>query len=1063
MIQHVHRSTRSKWAFKIMRLDSVCYILFVSNASFTIARATPEHIVSLQTVDFSAQIRGAEWTSTSEVQSDASVLGYLVVTDVKGYCHILSIKQKQLQEFEAESACTIRIDMLRLLNNDEQLGKSISSSINTRTLAISAWTNSILLMQPNYQENKLSAFLDLNLQGTILYTTFLYPQAKMKESDILAVLFLDTKATPRIALFVWSQGFCASTSTSYSQYTIPVPNDFSLCSHFVSCPNIPEHFIVVLETRMCLLSVSQIECGDLQFLSEDLPQVEDDALVVAFEPDLSSTNVYLLAFDNGDIFRVRTSVVSIDYLYCGKINNPATSPLVPLSPYLLATGDGCDGGFYEIQGDKVSLLYDIPCWAPVWDFVCLKARNGTVLNGDLTQSSIVTASGIGKSGALYQLRYGKRLYPVLEATLTFGATLMRMFQASEDESYCWLNYPWQTQILKVSQDGAVEDVTDELHFEVSTSLLVLCFSGIFIQITKNAIHRCCFGEQPFAILQAAQDSEFVISFSSPSSLFIVEQKEGGSSVGKILSLKRNDSLHCSLTDVTIPIFAEVLCGCIISMNNTEIVVTGTADSHLSFHSITTEGVRLINKFQLHEDGSVHEIVENDVFLPISVSYLRETENEATVLTSTKNGYLVCFRVIMIDMTNVQVNFVSRERFQTLPLMLQANMGEQSSLYAWQGSIYSITKNRKADDSSFLSIIPVIGPETLQNIHGVCPFSPFPDSLGQQMIAFFSQDSLYVSEVQVQEDTIARRFPVSATPRRLLHDKFTNTLVVGCCHIPILNAETSDLYFCDANTFENVSKPWPSTDLKGKTIFKPGETIYSMCFWTVRGINHKKYRHLCIGTGLEKSKNGNGRVLILTLSKPDDHPTIDIRHVITVYTEQPVLSICPVGEYALCYSAGKTLGLKVLDVVQKKFSNGDCTLNLRSMAVSLCSYKNYIFATTVRDSVCVVEYIPETNVLKLVSTDTVPRMGVDSYYLSQTDTLFGCDKLNVLTVYDCNMKPKDDRLKSLGLQVVLQQERQLCTLTNKLKYTVLMKSSKGEAQWGILAGTISGDIYKLFIK
>lgn len=66
----------------------------------------------------------------------------------------------------------------------------------------------------------------------------------------------------------------------------------------------------------------------------------------------------------------------------------------------------------------------------------------------------------------------------------------------------------------------------------------------------------------------------------------------------------------------------------------------------------------------------------------------------------------------------------------------------------------------------------------------------------RIIVYYSNNTLYLSELWLPQRTFSSKLNLAATPKRLLVDKYTNTLIIGCCHVLVNEITTSGLAFYD---------------------------------------------------------------------------------------------------------------------------------------------------------------------------------------------------------------------------------------------------------------------------
>ncbi|EPX74464.1 E3 ubiquitin ligase complex subunit Mms1 [Schizosaccharomyces octosporus yFS286] len=1050
----IHPSSMFCWAFFIGHYEEMPLVLLGSPSSLLLAYFSTQHgLRQVELHSLTVRVRAMAWVSSRQkVSSRDRFFGYLETTTDAGTCWTFQVKLQNDGRFLIQRCNERYIDPTR--SCEEQLGKNIDVCPNAPYLATSSFSGELLIYSQSFLEDKTPTTIKLSLEGIILHSAFLFPKRSSLTCVTHVCLLLESNGTPRIVVHRWIHGISSSNGTSYTSYSIPVPVEFAVVSHILACPDLPDHFLLLLENKLCLLSASQIECGDLKFLQETLPTYHSPAFPLSLVIDPTVPNTCFLIYENGALVHVRFSVVSMDFFYMGYLNSPLGDCLLPFYPYLLCCGDGYDTSVYDISSLNPSLVTTMPSWSPMWDFVYTDDFQNILLDNEVLDNSCYAVSGIGESGALVKLRHGCSVSVLLEALMTEGALLKGVLGSIEDSVfYVWLNYPWQTLVLRLQMDGTVEDISESLALEDSLSLDVALIKETFLIVTDRLVYTLTPDVSQNILMQCPDAEDFILATHTQNMLYVVNKnKETSESFLYAFYFHFNEGNNLSIQGLSDPIKVSSIPHCITSftLGGCSVITLGYAALDFLTYIVFLDD----SQFSVYDVPlSGHSLR----LFPHEISFIKKSEAKVHILFSSYE-HIVSIPLTMNVERRLEFGFPSIKKLGTLPLSFQNSSNNLESIYGWDDKVYTISVD---DDSNELNLNVLNDVENL--FHSIAGIYDLPKNFqknNSKIVVYFSNSTLYLSELLLPQRTFATKYKIGATPRRVLHDKFTDFLVIGCNHVYIEGKKTSDLLFFDLKSSKFLERSWPSIDLKGKRVFKNNETLYAMHFWIIRDSKRRKFRYLCLGTGITGSESNSGRLLILTMIANDSNK-VELRSVITLSMPQPVYSVCSLENSGLCYSVGRRLGIKILDLESKKFSNGECEVTTRSPIVSMHTYKNYIFTSSLRDSVSVFEYIKETNSLHLACNDISPALGIDCYYLPQEKLLFGCDKEKHITCfkYEASLRTSQ-HLQKLEPILSRKSKRKLPSITNRLKYGLLRRSDNQEL-WGIVGGTIGGDIYKSF--
>ena len=235
------------------------------------------------------------------------------------------------------------------------------------------------------------------------------------------------------------------------------------------------------------------------------------------------------------------------------------------------------------------------------------------------------------------------------------------------------------------------------------------------------------------------------------------------------------------------------------------------------------------------------------------------------------------------------------------------------------------------------------------------------------------------QIAARSSTHARPMAVSATPTRVIYDKFLRHLIVACNDIESgIKAQPScTLKFLDPlDPMKTIDGTILQDSDNGKDIFYVDEHIHAMTPWHIQH-QGRKYSYLCVGTRLlgkkSQERKVGGRLLILSVKLIRQGDTgrikVDVRRRMQSRSEHPVYAIAPVGQTGLVYATGKSIAIKVLNLETLKFDSSDESFACDSPCTHLQVDGTQIIGTTLQDGLIELQY---TDTLIPRATDSKTR-------------------------------------------------------------------------------------------
>lgn len=790
MAEIIHHSNVFTWAFHVSEYDGAPLLLlgsFSSVASVSLKRSGD--LLLFERFTLPARTRSVALLSSHFLQSESgrhSIANILIATE-NGKCYLLQLVKTPEKAFP-----TIRIRDEFVLDtrmyNHEQLGKSIDLCPNASLWATNSFAGDIVFFFSHHPSLSKQVFAQLSIDGIILHTIFVPPKRSSSSCVTYVCLFLDSNSNPRINVYRWSKTETFSDASSYITFSIPVPSEFSLASHIIPCSNIPDHFLVLLETKICLLSVPQIECGDLKFLQTDLPCSGSHNYPLSIANDNETPNCCYLTYENGDLYRIRYSILSIDINLIGKTGSSLGNLILPCYPYIVFCGDCSDTLVYDVSVSPMSFFGSLIACAPMWDFVYSSSRHNTLLDEDINCNTVYATAGIGKSGCLVTMRYGCSSTTLLEAILTEGAVLSGIINSNHNsEFYAWLTYPWQTQILRLHLDGVVEDVTESLFLDDIKALYVINYQNTFIIITGKSIYAVTPSCTKYNLLEVSGDEEFVLA--AYNELIFIVKKDLMNFKSQLLTLKLNTLSNGTLELQSLPDSFDLhdVPTCITSFSLERKLLVILVHPSPYFECVFYDETSHSSVYKVPLTGFQFG------YLPHSISYLRKSNRAVYVLISSNSTLLTVYVTLTLEGVpdfKVYSNPISTD----LPLTLQSPSDEFSTIYAWSDYLYIVGIDMETEQPTLNQILEVN--DSFTCVSGIYDIPNKFQNSESRIIVYYSNNTLYLSELWLPQRTFSSKLNLAATPKRLLVDKYTNTLIIGCCHVLVNEITTSGLAFYD---------------------------------------------------------------------------------------------------------------------------------------------------------------------------------------------------------------------------------------------------------------------------
>ncbi|KAI9330965.1 CPSF A subunit region-domain-containing protein [Obelidium mucronatum] len=223
----------------------------------------------------------------------------------------------------------------------------------------------------------------------------------------------------------------------------------------------------------------------------------------------------------------------------------------------------------------------------------------------------------------------------------------------------------------------------------------------------------------------------------------------------------------------------------------------------------------------------------------------------------------------------------------------------------------------------------------------------------------------------------RSLPITKTPRRIIHDTATGTLIIACnTRLRGKDVLTGEIKLVDPKTGVQYLRE----------VLPKGEACYSMTIWNIKD----QKRYICIGTwGYQENPGGggasrSGRVLVYSLKETESRSE-----------NKPPFRIRKLGEYVLpeMVFAGNCLYQLKIEATSRTLHCGAKT-ELRYPIRSLSVSGSHIFVGGANDSISLYLFDARTKQFTFCKSDDITRSPSDCLSLSPTKVLVADKSGNV---------------------------------------------------------------------
>ncbi|KTW32826.1 uncharacterized protein T551_00311 [Pneumocystis jirovecii RU7] len=871
-----------------------------------------------------------------------------------------------------------------------------------------------------------------NLSGTILLMDFI----KFLENEKFCYLIfyiINYRKKPYIALCKWNSEESLASIDFSSLISLPLLPDLSIPVYLVPFFNTAGDFSIIFNDKIIYISI-------LQFFSEDSNfeyfDIKHKGIITAYAIDKNVygkniTNILYLGTDTGDLIYVTIKNKKINYINIGSVK-PIGKVMEIINSLDVAThlifisGDMCDNGIYLVHSESETdenihieidkninpvLIQSFSNWSPVCDFKIIEKDTNFSLNETQIQNKkdkLFLCSGRAPEGKIAELKTGIKARITLQVQDFNGIENFWILRSSKFNSiYIIVSFPWQTQLLELTEKGELYDRSDDTQLKQETSTISAgLFNDVYIvQVTQKKIE--IFPLPDFKDLNSKvhwlDDTQIIISSSIHNSIITMLVKTKDSVIIYLIKLNITEQSIIDLTQIREPIKITdepSTMNAIIFDINSEY---SNSNIHLASTDKNSSILLLIGthkpSFIIFEILSTNYISFSDIplekftNLPDSIpesSCLIKDSTSLVLLVGLRNGLLLRWTVNHVN-GNIQLKFVDLNAFGSLPLKCISDSQLLTAYIVGEG-IWMINLYNNTIEIKEI----ILNYQIKTRITLILPFNDPLRESKTKSVACISKEAFLIADLDSKESTCVEYIDIKENPRRILYDNNLKLLIVACdlsaltIHDSFLNKKfqnSCDLKFINLTTGTIISNNPLFDDKTKEYIFDAQETIYALSDWTIFDKN-KSYHYIVVGTSINSfSGVSKGNLHILVISYKSEK--VDVKRINKILLDYPIYSISLIGKYGLAFSSGNSIFIKQFDIETKKFKELSVKYELESSVISIKVKNNTIYALCQKDSITMLNYDPVENSLKPVMNDATPRLSLDNFVIE--NNVFCSDK------------------------------------------------------------------------
>lgn len=792
----------------------------------------------------------------------------------------------------------------------ENYGWSITADSHYKTLALTSFRNRILFQRfGNY--NSTDSFHEITLDTSlILHTAFLYP---LKGVDNQHLYFIAVCALPeakiRFRIYEWY------TQNSLSDMALVSVQPVSLGSSplpifIVPIPCSDGAMLVFTESSVFLLLLPDMLSGKVDYKQYRLP-----SFPVAYyqEPYTDSTyheiqHVYL-ATELNVIYTITVNTATETVTIAPLVDlqttlgssliiipsNEAGDPTPEVSIIDAANltihtaGDGAVGGTFFVTSTEsavnVEYLTSFQSFGPLRDAVTLESD--ALFDCLRSETQLFVTSGVDSaSSALVHLRRGYSASVALEGLPMQGVKTIFSAKSSQG-SYLLASYPYFAQLFQIvdpeeGSDDALQIVDYSVLAELDLGAETLLFAPLgpdhFVHVTPSQAVITNFSGG----YRAAEDKSIVAASVSGQHIVIAERM--GEVLLAVKLYKFADNILEPVGSIEFP--HDIACLKLANLGDGRLlIIIGSFTSEISIYefNIDTAKLEISSQFENYRSDL------NNLFLNDAVII------QGNLVIGTNSGSVVFVRPDGIFVK--QVGSLPIQFFQTA-----------ERTFALSDSLFAIDN---LSDLDFPQRV-IIESKISWRVQAACLF---PISSGTEtVVAAVIDHSLNILVVDQTPDTISRRIPLRAVPRRAMHVPHLGMIAI-MFETSCKTSRPSFLRFYDCKKNVIVTPNEDYDNWKPKITNDPGfvdETMLAIIMWEF-SVNGKQFKYIVLGSGIEtKFGAKRGFVYVLSASRTKSG-RVELQKRFVIATSAPVTGLAQLDEYTIVCGQRDKLELYKLSI------------------------------------------------------------------------------------------------------------------------------------------------------
>lgn len=792
----------------------------------------------------------------------------------------------------------------------ENYGWSIAADAHYKTLAFTSFRNRIRFQRVG-DYNSTDSFHEITLDThLILHTSFLYPLKGVDNQHLYFIVVCSIpEAKIRFRIYEWYTQSSLSDMTLVSIQPVKLGSS-PLPVFIVPIPCSDGALLVFTENSVLLLPLPDLLSGKVDYKQYKLP-----SFPVAYyqEPYTESTyhetqNVYV-AMESNVIYTITVDIaaesVTITPLVDLQTNIGSSLIIIPSdeagdpTPQISiidaanltihTAGSGVVGGTFFVTSTKsavnVEYLTAFQSFGPVRDAVSLESD--ALFECLQSERQLFVTSGVDSdSSALVHVRRGYSASVALDG-LPMQAVKTIFSAKSSKGSYLLVSYPYFSQLFQIidpkENSNDVSQIVDYsalagLDLGMETLMFAALGQDLFVHATATQITVTDFSDN----FKLATDKSIASASVSGDHIVVSERNGESSLVVQLYRFFKNELVPVGSVDFP----HEIVCLKLVDLGDERLlIIIGSFTSEITVYeyNVNTASLELSTQFENYR-SALENLFLNDAVLI-----------QGNLVIGTNSGSIVFVRPDGVF--TKQVGSLPIQFFQTA-----------ERTFALSDSLFAIDNLLDLDFPQRI----VIENKVSWQVQAACLFPITSEN--ETVIAAVIDNSLSILVVDQVPNTICRRIPLRAVPRRVIHIPYLNMVAI-MFETSCKTSRFSFLRFYDPKKNLVVTPNEDYDSWRPNTSNDQGfldERMLAIAMWEF-SVNGKKFKYIVLGSSVEtKFGAKRGFVYVLSASRTRSG-RVELQKRFVIATEAPVSCIAQLDDYTIVCNQDNRLVLYKLSI------------------------------------------------------------------------------------------------------------------------------------------------------